>query len=121
MTRHSLTNEQWERIKHFFPAYRMGRPAKDHRMMVDAIIWILKTGAPWRDLPEEVFGSWKSVYTRFRRWRESGLWERIFTYLTQEKDEESIMIDSSIIRAHQHAAGAKKGEAIKPLDGLAVA
>jgi transposase len=114
MSRYNLTNEQWDRIKEFFPEHvnKMGRPAKDDRMMLNAIIWILRTGAPWRDLPAE-FGSWKSVYTRFRRWRSSGLFEKILDAVSKDADEESLIIDSTTVRAHQHAAGAKGGSKIK--------
>lgn len=115
-TRYNLTDETWNKIKDLLPPERTGkrgRPSKDNRQVVDAIVWLLRTGAPWRDLPAE-FGSWKSIYTRFRRWKIKGVWESVFTILTAEKDEEAILIDSSIIRAHQHAAGAKGGSQSKP-------
>jgi transposase len=81
--------------------------AKDNRLFVDAIFWMAKTGAPWRDLPER-FGKWDTVWKRFDRWSRKGVWERIFREL-QDPDLEWLILDSSVIRAHQHAAGAKKG------------
>jgi transposase len=122
MSRYNLNDYQWDRIKKFFPDQNskiFGRPSKDHRVMIDAMIWILRTGAPWRDLPAE-FGSWKSVYTRFRRWRVSGLFEKILNAVSEESDEESVIVDSSVIRAHQHAAGAKGGRSIRPWGGQKV-
>jgi transposase len=76
--------------------------------MLEAIIWILYTGAPWRDLPEE-YGPWNSVYSRFRLWIEKGVWQKVFDELSKDKDMENIMIDGSYIRIHQHAAGARGG------------
>ncbi len=78
-------------------------------MMINAILWILRTGAPWRDMPE-AYGPWKSVYTRFSRWSKQGVWEQILKALSQDSDNESKMPDGSVIRAHQHAAGAKGGQ-----------
>jgi transposase len=80
--RHELTDEQWERIKPLLPPQKpsTGRPAIDHRRIINGILWILKTGAPWRDLPER-YGSWRTVYSRFYRWSKSGVWERIFSAL----------------------------------------
>mgnify|MGYP003611429362 CR=1 FL=1 len=112
-TRHKLTDEQWNKIKDLLPPERhgkKGRPrTKTSRQVLDAIVWILRTGAPWRDMPEE-FGPWQSIYTQFRRWKEQGVWENVFKSASQFADEESIMIDSSVIRAHQHAAGATGGK-----------
>ena len=109
--RHELTDKEWNRIKDLLPPERTGkrgRPSKDNRRVINAIVWLLRTGAPWRDLPAE-FGSWKSIYTRFRRWNINGLWQEIFTALSQQNDAEALIIDSTVIRAHQHAAGAKGG------------
>ena len=109
--RHELTDEQWERIKDLVPPERSGgrgRPAKDNRMMINAIIWVLKTGVPWRDLPER-FGSWNSVYSRFYRWCKRGVWEKIFLELSKDQDNEEYMIDGSYVRVHQHGAGGKGG------------
>ena len=77
---------------------------------VEAVLWIARTGSPWRDLPAQ-FGPWNSVYQRFARWSRSGVWHRVFAQLAQDADFEEVVIDSTIVRAHQHAAGApqKKG------------
>ncbi len=114
--RYELSDEQWAQIAPYFPKYRTGRPPKNNRTMFNAILWIARSGAPWRDLPKE-YGSWKTVYSRFCLWRDSGLLESLFFALNQQADFENISIDSTIISAHQHSAGAKKGvlmsEAIK--------
>ena len=108
LRRHAISDEQWERIKDLLPgrAGTPGRPAEDNRLFVDAVLWIGKTGAPWRDLPER-FGDWNSVFRRFSRWAEKGVWERVFDAL-QDPDLEWLILDSSVIRAHPCAAGAKK-------------
>ncbi len=85
-----------------------GRPTKDNRTMLNAMLWIARTGAPWRDLPE-YYGSWKTVYTRFRRWQMSGVWEQILDHISIEPDFENVMIDATIVRVHQHGARAKGG------------
>ena len=112
--RHALSDEQWAQIGPLLPREvgRVARPAKSNRLMVDAMVWILRTGAPWRDLPRH-FGPWKSVYTRFRRWTQQGVWARVLQQLAQQQDSESYLIDATIVRAHQDATGAKKG-ALKP-------
>ena len=114
MNRRPLTDGQWSLIAPFLVSDRSkgGRPPRDHRMMVDAILWAHRTGAPWRDLDGD-YGPWESVYTRFRRWSRAGIWERILMALAQHPDAESYMIDSTIVRAHQHAAGAKKAKRIR--------
>jgi len=120
MSRHNLSEESWSKIKELLPPERSGkkgRPAKDNRLIINAILWILYTGSPWRDLPEE-FGPWKSVHTRFRRWSEQGIWEKVFAKLSEEKDLENVMIDGTYIRAHQHAAGAKGGRKNRLLDAV---
>jgi transposase len=118
--RHELTDEQWERLVGLLPPQKpaTGRPALDHRTVVNGILWVLRTGAPWRDLPER-YGKWRTVYSRFRRWREAGVWERALAAVQQDADQQGELewavhfVDGSIVRAHQHAAGAKKG-ATKP-------
>jgi len=109
LPRHAIPDEHWERIQHFLPGQEgdPGVTAKDNRLFVNAVWWIAKTGAQWRDLPER-FGKWNSVWKRFDRWARKGVWERIFREL-QDPDLEWLILDSSVIRAHQHAAGAKKG------------
>jgi transposase len=109
MRRHEITDDHWDRIKGLLPG-REGDPgvtAKDNRLFINAVLWIAKTGAPWRDLPER-FGNWNSVWRRFDRWARKGVWERIFREL-QDPDLEWLLLESTVIRAHQHAAGAKKG------------
>lgn len=116
MPRDILTDEQWERIHPLLPPQkpRTGRPSKDHRTIVNAILWIDRTGAPWRDLPPE-YGPWPSVATRFYRWVRAGVWERVLAELQRRADEEGELdwklhhVDGSVVRAHQHAAGAQKG------------
>jgi transposase len=116
MSRFELTDEQWERLQPLLPPQkpRTGRPAQDHRRIVNAILWIIRTGAPWRDLPER-YGSWQTVASRFYRWRRVGLWERLFAAVQQQADSAGQLdwqvhyVDGTIVRAHQHAAGAKGG------------
>jgi transposase len=111
MKRHALTDGQWTQMAPLLPGEvgRIARPAKSNRLMVDAIVWILRTGAPWRDLPKR-FGPWQSVYTRFRRWTRQGIWARVLEKLAEQQDGESYMIDATIVGAHQDATGAKKGD-----------
>jgi putative transposase len=92
-----------------------GRTGHDTRLFIDAVLWIARTGAPWRDLPDE-FGPWYSVYTRFWRWSRRGVWESLFNALADDPDFEYLMIDSTIVRAHQHGAGAKGGLKISTSD-----
>src|SRR5262245_6634739 len=106
--RHAIRDEDWDRIKNLLPG-RPGLPgvtAKDNRLFVDAVLWIGKTGAPWRDLPER-FGNWNSVWRRFDRWARKGVRHEGFQQL-QDPDLEWLILDSTIIRAPPHAAGAKK-------------
>jgi transposase len=115
MRRHEITDDAWNRIMDLLTG-KAGDPgvtAKDNRLFVNAVLWIAKTGAPWRDLPDR-FGNWNSVWRRFDRWARKGVWERVFREL-QDPDLEWLLIDSTVIRAHQHAAGAKKGLPIKDL------
>jgi transposase len=110
-----LTDEQWRRLEPSLPRATQtgGRNAKPHRPMVEAMIWILRTGAPWRDLPH-AYGPWHSVYTRFSRWSQSGVLAALFEALGRERDGEGYLIDATIVRAHQDASGgAKKGGAKK--------
>jgi putative transposase len=84
-----------------------GRRGKDNRLFVDGVLWLARAGAPWRDLPP-VFGKWNSVFQRFRRWAKKGVWERIFQALVENPDFEYLIIDRTIVRAHQHACGRRK-------------
>lgn len=111
LRRHELNDDQWERIAHLLPG-QPGKPGdngKNNRQFVNAVFWIAKTGAPWRDLPERL-GNWNSVHKRFSRWAKADVWMQIFQELNAEADLEWLMVDSTINRAHQHAAGAKKQE-----------
>jgi transposase len=110
--RHEMTDEQWDRIKDMVPPERSGgkdRPAKDNRMMINAIIWILKTGAPWRDLPER-YGSWNSVYSRYSRRTKRGIWGKIFFELSKDQDNEEYMMDHTSVSTNMVRAekGARK-------------
>lgn len=117
MHRHELTSAQWERIEPLL-ARRTGRPSKaGDRQFVNAVIWIAKTGAPWRDLHPR-FGPWKTVYNRFRRFALSGVWKRVFEELRVDVDPDGSMADATIVRAHQHAAGGKGGSTETILAGL---
>ncbi len=115
MRRHEIPDDHRERIKDFLPG-QVGDPgvtAKDDRLFVNAVLRIARTGAPWRDLPER-FGPWGSAWKRFDRWGAKGVWERVFEAL-QGPDLEWIVLDSTVVRAHQHAAGAvKKGAPTRP-------
>jgi transposase len=108
LRRHAIDDGQWERIQHLLPGRpgTPGRPAQDNRLFVDAVLWIGKTGAPWRDLPER-FGDWNKTWRRFARWARNGVWKAVFDAL-QDPDLEWLILDSTTIRAHPHAAGAKK-------------
>ena len=109
MPRKMLRNDQWERIEQLLPgkASDRGVTAKDNRLFVEAVLWILRTGSPWRDLPHEL-GDWHNTYTRFSRWGDTGVWQRVSDALSTEPDLQALLIDSTIVRAHQHAAGAQK-------------
>lgn len=109
MARKMLRDDQYERIALLLPGKSgdRGRTAVDNREFVEAVLWIARTGSPWRDLPEE-FGPWNSVYKRFSRWSLAGVWHTVFARLAADADFEEVFIDSTIIRAHQHAAGAPK-------------
>jgi transposase len=116
MSNRDLTNEQWQRLQPLLPPQKpqTGRPNQDHRTIVNGILWIDRTGAPWRDLPER-YGSWSTIASRFYRWRQAGIWQRILETLQQQADAAGQLnwkvhhVDGSVIRAHQHAAGAKGG------------
>ena len=107
--RKMLRNDQWERIEHLLPgkATDRGATAKDNRLFVEAVLWIARTGSPWRDLPAQL-GNWHNVYTRFSRWGKSGVWQRVVEAVSSDSDLQALLLDSTIVRAHQHAAGAQK-------------
>jgi putative transposase len=107
MRRYQISDQAWQRINDLLPGKStdVGRTAKDNRQFLNAVLWIARSGAPWRDLPER-FGPWNSVYRRFRRWAIKGVWQQVFVAL-QEPDLDWLLLDSTTIRAHQHAAGQK--------------
>jgi transposase len=116
MVRKEITDVQWEQLRPVLPPQKpkTGRPNNDHRIVLSGIVWILRTGAPWHDLPA-CFGSYKTVASRFYRWRKAGIWQRILKRLQQLRDQEGRLdwlehfVDGTVVRAHQHAAGAKGG------------
>ena len=115
MTRHRLTDEQWEMIADLFPpAAKTGRPPTDRRQVVDGILWIMHAGAPWRDLPEEEFGPWETVYGLFNAWNASGILDKILCRLQINVIESGALdgqlwcIDGTMVRAHRCAAGGGK-------------
>ncbi len=111
LKRYELTDQEWEQIEPLLPSYKKGkrgRPPKDNRHMLNAMVWLARSGAPWRDLPER-YGPWESVYSRFRKWIDDGILDNIFRVLSLEAELEELSLDASIVQAHQHSAGAKKG------------
>jgi transposase len=111
MSRGNLTEEGWRVIEPLLPAERgrWGRPAQDNRKYVNGMLWVLRTGAPWRDLPEK-YGNWNSVYRRHLRWRDMGVWEAVLAALSDSlEDNTAYSIDSTIVRGHAQAASAKGG------------
>jgi transposase len=120
-----LRDDQWERLAPLISSGSVGKrgPRADNRLFLEALLWMARSGGRWRDLPER-FGKFDTVKRRYYRWIETGVLDRVLTALTQEADLEWLMIDSTIVRAHQHAAGARKkrGERTpKVLAGLAAA
>jgi transposase len=109
MRRYGLRDEQWGRIRNLLPGRdgHVGVTAADNRLFVEAVLFRYRAGIPWRDLPER-FGDWKNVHRRHSRWSASGVWERVFQHLAADADNEYALIDSTIVRAHQHSAGAQK-------------
>ena len=109
MRRYGLRDDQWERIRDLLPgrAGSVGVTARDNRLFVEGVLYRYRAGLPWRDLPER-FGDGVQVHRRFSRWAKSGVWEKMFQHLAADADNEYAMIDSTIVRAHQHSAGAKK-------------
>ena len=113
--RHALTDAQWERIVPVLPAVR-GRRGVDDRLFLDGVLWVAKTGSPWRDLPAYL-GAWAQVYQRFSRWSDRGHFNALFVAL-QEPDYEQVMVDSTSCKAHQASAGAQKKTVLKRLASL---
>ena len=115
MDRDVLSDAQWARIEPLIPGKPgdPGRTGDDNRLFVEAILWMARTGAPWRDLHER-FGNWNSVFRRFRRWARSGVFGGLFKALSDDPDFEYAIIDGTIVRVHQHGAGARGGLKIRP-------
>jgi putative transposase len=117
MERLVLNDEHWGKISGLI----IGRPdqrgstGRNNRMFVEGVLWIVRTGSPWRDLPD-AFGEWNSVFRRFSRWGQKGVWQRIFEAMSDDPDFEYLIIDSTIVRAHQHSSGAKGGLKIRQSD-----
>ena len=112
--RHALTETEWARLQPLLPPRKAGKPRQDDRRILNGILWKLATGVPWRDLPER-YGPWQTVYTRFRRWTTAGVWERMLAAVQRQADAAGQLdwavhfVDGTVVRAHQHAAGAKGG------------
>ena len=115
-SRYALRDDQWARIKDLLPGRKetVGVTAKNNRLFVEAVLYRYRAGIPWRDIPER-FGDFRVVHTRFSRWSKKGIWEQIFQVLATDADNEYAMLDSTVVRAHQHSAGAKKKMETKPL------
>lgn len=113
-SRYELSHTQWARIESLLPgkAGDPGRTAADNRLFVNGVLWVLRSGARWSDLPAR-YGAYKSVHKRFTRWASKGVWEQIFQTLTRDRDNEYLMIDSSIVRAHAQAATGKGGRPMR--------
>ena len=110
MDRMVLRDDQWERIAPLVPG-KVGDPGRsgaDNRLFVEAVLWIVRVGAPWRDLPQD-FGNWNSVFQRFRRWVRSGVFDQLFGALSTDADFEYVIVDGTIVRVHQHGSGARGG------------
>jgi transposase len=114
--RYGVRDDQWARIEALLPGRvgHVGGTARDNRLCVEVVRYRYRAGIPWRDLPER-FGDWKNTHRRFSRWAASGVWERVFAVLSADADNEYALLDSTIVRAHQHSAGArKKGAVTRP-------
>lgn len=109
--RYEISDEEWERVKEFLPPEQTGKPGRpsgDNRTALNGMLWITRSGAPWRDLPER-YGSWSTLYDKFKRWSDAGVFEHMFEILGVEADMQDLPIDSTSVKVHQSAAGAKKG------------
>jgi transposase len=113
MARYDLSEAEWRLIEPLLPNKPRGVARVDDRRVINGIFYVLRTGSPWRDLPER-YGPYTTVYNRFNRWAKAGIWLKVFETLAARSPQSMQLIDSSIIRAHQHAAGGKKGARITP-------
>ena len=120
--RYGLRDDQWKKIENLLPGREetVGVTAKDNRLFVEAVLYRYRAGIAWRDLPER-FGGFRVIHTRHMRWSKSGVWQRVFEHLAEDADNEYAMIDSTIVRAHQHSAGAKGGTKKRNASGAAKA
>ena len=112
--RYELSDQQWQKISDLLPG-KVGDPGRsgdDNRRFVNGVLWVLRSGAHWHDLPPR-YGKWKSLHKRFTRWAKAGVWERVFDSLTADPDNDYLMLDSSLVRAHQQAATGKGGTKIR--------
>lgn len=112
--RYELSDAQWRRIEGLLPG-KVGDPGRtgaDNRVFVDGVLWVLRSGARWQDLPER-YGKWKTVHKRFTRWARAGVWEKVFASLTGDPDNQYLMLDTTLVRAHQQAASGKGGPGIR--------
>ena len=112
--RYELTQAQWERIAPILPGKDSdpGRTGGDNRLFVNGCLWVLRSGAHWRDLPER-YGKWKTLHKRFTRWAKAGVWDEVFASLIKDRDNQYLMLDSTLVRAHQQAATGKGGTKIR--------
>ena len=112
--RYELNQMQWERIAPILPGKDSdpGRTGGDNRLFVNGCLWVLRSGAHWRDLPER-YGKWKTLHKRFTRWAKAGVWDEVFASLIKERDNQYLMLDSTLGRAHQQAATGKGGTKIR--------
>jgi transposase len=108
--RYELTTAQWKRLEPLLlgKAGDPGRTAADNRLFVNGVLWVLRSGAHWCDLPER-YGKWKSLHQRFARWAKAGVWERVFEALIDDAENDYLMLDTTLVRAHQQAATGKGG------------
>ena len=112
--RYELSETQWRRIEPLL-AGKPGDPGRrgaDNRLFVNGVLWVLRSGARWHDLPER-YGKWKTLHKRFLRWSKAKVWERVFDSLTRDRDNQYLMLDSTLVRAHQQAATGKGGPRIR--------
>ena len=110
MKRYEITSKEWERIQKFIPPEKTGkrgRPAKSNRDMLNGMLWIARTGAQWREMPS-CYGPWQTVYSRFAKWRDNSILEKVFRALSSDADMDNISIDSTCVKVHQSANGGKK-------------
>ena len=108
--RYELSEQQWARIEGMLPGKRQdpGRSGRDNRVFVHGVLWVLRSGARWHDLPER-YGKWKSVHKRFTRWARAGVWEKVFESLIKDRKNDYLMLDTTLVKAHQQARTGKGG------------